>query len=255
MSVFRSLNRFVLLPVAGVSLGFASFVKAWPDDSHSLTLEDSVPPSRQKKDGSYQPVPLHLQRQDILDKISKLHIYKELMENNNVENRVQSEHIPTGHRQYHVGQGELFGPKKLEIDPLIFNDTVTKSLVVFYHLGSDLSNENNKIHKGILSLLLDEGLCYCGFPLLPSQRGVTAQLKLDFKKEIPADTTVILRAKVGELKGRKCVINGTLESVPSKNIFQYIFGIEPSRGETYVSAKCILVEPKWFKFVKWLSIF
>lgn len=254
MSVFRTLNRFVFLPTAGITVGFVSFVKAWPDESKSLTLEDSSQESCTRQ-GAYEPLPLTFQRQDILEKISKLHIYKELMENNNVTHAVQSENIPTGHRSYHVGQGQLFGPTKLEIDPLIFKDEVTKSLVVFYHLGSGLSNENKKIHKGILSLLLDEGLCYCGFPSLPSKRGVTAQLMVDFKKEIPSDTTVILRAKVSELKGRKCVIKGTLEAIPKKNIFQYVCGIEPNHGETYVSAKCILVEPKWFKYLSWLNIF
>ncbi|CAL9735795.1 MIOREX complex component 3 [Monosporozyma servazzii] len=254
MSIFRSLNRFVILPAAGITCGFVTFGKTWPDDSNSLTLKDSTSESS-KRQGAFKPLSITLQRQDILEKISKLHIFKELMKNENVKHEVQSENIPIGHRPYHVGQGQLFGPKKLEIDPLIFKDEVMKSLVIFYHLGSDLSNENNKIHKGILSLLLDEGLCYCGFPLLPSKRGVTAKLMLDFKKEIPSDTTVVLRAKVSELKGRKCVIKGTLEAVPKKNIFQYLCGIEPSHGETYVSAECILVEPKWFKYLNWLHIF
>lgn len=254
MSILKGLNRFVFLPTAGITCGFLAFVKAWPDESKSLTLEDPQSESNQRN-GAYERIPLTLQRQDILEKISKLHLYKELMENNNVDHEVQSEKIPSGHRPYHVGQGQLFGPSKLEIDPLIFRDDITKSLVVFYHLGAGLSNENNKIHKGIVSLLLDEGLCYCGFPSLPNKRGVTAKLSLDFKKDIPADTTVVLRAKINELKGRKCVIDGTLEAIPKKNIFQYVLGMEPSHGETYVSAKCILVEPKWFKYLGWLHIF
>lgn len=254
MTIFRVLNRFFLLPTAGVTFGFITFAKAWPDDSAALTLKDPVLQTA-KHNSRYEPLSPIAQRQDILDKISKLPLYKKLKENPHVDHTVQSENIPTGHRPYHVGQGQLFGPKKLEIDPVIFRDEINKFLVVFYHLGSDLSNENNKIHKGILSLLLDEGLCYCGFPYLPNKRGVTAKLTLDFKKDIPSDTTVVLRAKVNQLKGRKCIINGTLEAIPRKNFFQYICGIEPKHGDIYVSAKCILVEPKWFKYFSWLPMF
>lgn len=254
MTVFRVLNRFILLPTAGISCGFITFAKAWPDDSTALTLKDPVLQTT-KLNGKYEPLSPIIQRQDILDKISKLPLYKSLKENPNVDHTVQSANIPTGHRPYHVGQGQLFGPGKLEIDPVIFRDEINKSLVVFYHLGSDLSNENNKIHKGILSLLLDEGLCYCGFPCLPNKRGVTAQLTLDFKNDIPSDTTVVLRAKVSELKGRKCVIDGTLEAIPRKNFFQYICGMEPKHGNIYVAARCILVEPKWFKYFSWLPMF
>lgn len=254
MSIFRVLNRYILLPTAGVTCGFITFAKAWPDESGVLTLKDPITQGT-KRNGKYEPLPLIIQRQDILDKISKLSLYKRLVENPNVDHSVQSESIPTSHRPYHVGQGQLFGPKKLEIDPVIFRDRINKSLAVFYHLGSDLSNENNIVHKGIISLLLDEGLCYCGFPSLPNKRGVTAQLKLDFKKDIPPDTTVVLRAKVSELKGRKCIVDGTLEAIPRKNFFQYICGIEPNHGEVYVAARCILVEPKWFKYFTWLPMF
>ncbi|CCF59148.1 hypothetical protein KAFR_0G01150 [Kazachstania africana CBS 2517] len=248
--IFKIANRFVLLPTLGFSLGFVTFLKAWPDESTALSLSDPVHPHFRTGRQSFS-----LQREDILEKIAKLPLYKQLINDPKVTHSVQSETIPHKHIPYHVGQGQLFGPSKLEIDPLIFRNEDEGTLVVFYHLGKGLSNENKKIHKGILSLLLDEGLCYCGFPLLPSKRGVTARLNLNFHEDIPEDSTIILRAKVSEIKGRKCVIDGTLESLPSKSLFSYFLGKHGTSDTIYCSAHCILVEPKWFKYLNRFNIF
>ncbi|CCK69540.1 Mrx3p KNAG_0C04380 [Huiozyma naganishii CBS 8797] len=254
MSALRAANRLFVLPTVGFTLGVFTFIKAWPDESSTISLKDpSNSPSVDKL--LHRKQPLVLQRSDVLNKIAKSTLYQELISNPSVEHLAQSEKIPSGHRPYHVGQGPLFGPSKLEIDPLIFHNLKDDTLVVFYHLGSGLSNEKNKIHKGVLSLLLDEGLCYCGFPLLPSKRGVTAKLSINFEKDVPADSTIILRAKVSKSKGRKCIIDGSLESVPSKGLLNYITGSEPTTGETFATAKCILVEPKWFKYLNWLHVF
>ncbi|SMN21305.1 similar to Saccharomyces cerevisiae YBL095W Putative protein of unknown function [Maudiozyma saulgeensis] len=252
--ILRGINRAVILPTAGFTLGVATFIKGWPDESDALTLEDPIKDVAKVLGKSKQP--LHLQRSDILYKISKLPLYKELMVDPDVKHTFQSEGIPQGHRFYHVGQGQLFGPGKLEIDPLVFMNEKKGEIVVFYHLGKDLANERGQIHKGVLSLLLDEGLCFCGFPKLPNRRGVTAKLSIEFAKEIPQDSTIVLKAHVSDSKGRKCIIDGSLESIPQRNIFNKILRQGGSgNGTIFVRSKCILVEPKWFKYFSWVNLF
>lgn len=253
-NILKGLNRFVILPASGFTLGVATFIKGWPNESSSLTLDDRVQDSSKIHYKSKQP--LYLQRSDILQRISELPLYEQLMKDPNVKHSFQSEGIPEGHRFYHVGQGQLFGPGKLEIDPLVFMNEKQGEITVFYHLGKDLSNERGQIHKGVLSLLLDEGLCFCGFPKLPSKRGVTAKLNIEFDKEIPQDSTIVLKAHVSESKGRKCIIDGSLESIPQRNILNKILGQKGSNnGTIYVRSKCILVEPKWFKYFSWINLF
>ncbi|QLQ79084.1 hypothetical protein HG537_0B04320 [Torulaspora globosa] len=240
------IGKGLVLPVFGFTLGLGYFIKAWPDEAGSMTLQDSD--SSRKKGQSN----LQLQRHDIVDKITRHGLYQKLINDPNYEHSLQSHKIPPGHRAYHVGQGVLFGPDKLAIDPLILTNTKKHEVVIFYHLGKDLGNEKGKIHKGVLSLILDEALCYCGFPTLPSKRGVTAKLDIQFDKDIPADSTIVLKARVSEFKGRKCVIEGTLESLPTV----YNSWINALwRPSQYAKAKCILVEPRWFKYIGWLNVF
>ncbi|SCV01514.1 LANO_0F12156g1_1 [Lachancea nothofagi CBS 11611] len=233
----RTFGKFVLTPVAGFGLGIATFMDSWPaandDGLKTVTLKRSV----------------EQQRQDILSQLQKHDIYQDLIRKENVEQWSQSEKIVQPHRDYHVGQGLLYGPGRLEIDPLVLHDPESQELVVFYHLGHNLSNEKGKVHKGVVSLLLDEALCYCGFPTLPSKAGVTAKLDLKFHHDVPTDCTVVLKAHVKESKGRKCVIEGSLQTLPSRKWYK------PWTAETstvLATATCILVEPKWFKHVKWM---
>lgn len=234
--MFRFLTRAVVLPTAGFGLGVSTFLRAWPSEGGSLSLKD--------EDQSRS------QRSDVLRKIGGTDLYRSLSADSEYVKILQSDGIPAGHRPNHVGQGILFGEGKLEIDPVILKNETRGEIVVFYHLGKDLGNENGKVHKGVLSLLLDEALCYCGFPTLPSKRGVTAKLDVHFEKDIPADSTIVLRANVMESKGRKCIIDGTLESLPSNSFSRLFLG-----PTVYASASCILVEPTWFRHLARINIF
>lgn len=244
-------TRLVLLPVTGFALGFGYFVKPWHLDEASLqTLHR----------------PLHDQRTDILDKLRQTEWVRKLKESSSYVMHRQSEKVPPPHRDYHVGQGLLYGPSKLEIDPVVFSDDENHKIHVIYHLGQNLSNEKGAVHKGVLALLLDEALCYCGFPTLPSKRGVTAALDISFVKDVPVDSTIVLNAQVVENKGRKCIIKGTLESPPidstttlgsmkywiAKSVPKWAYNPQPT---IYATATCILVEPKWFKYVSLINIF
>ncbi|KAH3664358.1 hypothetical protein WICMUC_005743 [Wickerhamomyces mucosus] len=205
--------------------GFALFAKAWPANS----IEHNQRPTED-------------QRIEVLNKIKDNHNFKNLLNNQDVTVLTHSSKIPKVHQTSHVSQGLLFGPQRLEIDPIVFMDEKNKELHAYYHLGKNLASFDGKIHNGVISTILDEFLCFCGFPYLPSKRGVTAKLSIDFLERVEPDATILLRAKVIEHKGRKVIIGGhveTLDAVPKK----------------LAEANCVLVEPKWFKYFGWLPIF
>lgn len=206
-------------------VGYLSFAKAWPDDSRSFNLR-----------------PMSAQRQDILDKIKQTPDFQLLQENDDFFFDTHSSKIPKLHQDNHVSQGLLFGPKHIEIDPLIFINHKNRELEAFYHLGEKLVDVDGNIHNGVVSTILDELLCFCGFPYLPSKRGVTAQLSINFLEQIKPDTSVVLKAKVVEHKGRKVIIDGHIETLDKKPV-------------RIADAVCVLVEPKWFKYFNWLSLF
>ncbi|CAI4054731.1 hypothetical protein SKDZ_02G0140 [Saccharomyces kudriavzevii ZP591] len=263
--LFKLVNRAIILPTAGFTLGIGAFVKAWPDDAGVLSLNDPQTPA-ELLSATKSRQPMELQRTDILAQVERSEAYKKLVEDDSMHHILFSEKIPSGHRKYHVGQGLLFGKGRLEIDPLVFHDLNRGEVTVIYHLGAELGNQDGNVHKGLLSLLLDEALCYCGFPLLPSKRGVTARLSVEFLEDIPVDTTITLKASVKEVKGRKCTIEGHLEEfaseTPSKKVRKgwNLFGHWGSSEKydipkKFAKANCILVEPTWFKYFKWLDMF
>lgn len=159
--------------------------------------------------------------------------------------RRHSSGVPGDLRANHVSTGLLFGPQHLSIDPVIVQGDDTLS--AYYHLGKNLvSAEDGRVHNGVLATLLDEGLCVCGFPALPSKRGVTGRLSIEFADTLPpGEATVRVEGKVVSKKGRKVVIAGRLVEMG-----------EGKRSERVLAtAECVLVEPTWFKYLKWLPVF
>ncbi|KAG7665930.1 uncharacterized protein J8A68_000553 [[Candida] subhashii] len=71
--------------------------------------------------------------------------------------------------------------------------------------------------------------------------------EIDPINQAPPQSTVVLRAKVKEAKGRKVVIGGYLETLP----------LDDNKAEKpllIAESTCILVQPKWFKYFTWLQI-
>lgn len=214
------------LPVVALSTGFLFFPKEWRKSSHldrKLTSFNS----------------------NVLEELTKTKEFQKLANDESITKIIKSETFPLQFQSNHVGSGILFGPNLMEIDPVIFISEGTGELTSFYHLGSGLISQDGQIHNGIISTILDEGLCFCGFPKLPSKKGVTAKLSINFENQAPPNSTVVLRAKVIEAKGRKVVIDGSLETFP----------LDGSNPIKIANSKCILVEPKWFKYISWLQIF
>ncbi|KAK9237507.1 HotDog domain-containing protein [Lipomyces kononenkoae] len=133
--------------------------------------------------------------------------------------------------------GVLSGPGKLTVPPIIWNDTEAHELVSVVHLGRNLCGHPGIIHGGLLATLLDEGLCRCAFPALPSKVGVTANLNLNYRSPAFADRLYVMRAEVTQVEGRKAWVKGHFETIPEE-------GKEPT---VVVEADVLVVEPKWAK--------
>lgn len=225
--MFRAITR-ISSPFIALGLGFAAF----PRDLRKGNF------TSERKLTSFN--------QSVIEQIQTTSEYQKLQSDDSVTMHYSSDAFPSQHHKNSVGSGILFGPNLMEIDPIIFLNREQGQLTGFYHLGLQLVSQDGQIHNGIVSTILDEGLCSCGFPFLPSKKGVTAKLSIDFKNQVPPGSTVILRAKVKETNGRKVIIHGDLETYPLQE------GEQPLR---IAESRCILVEPKWFKYFSWLQVF
>lgn len=210
---------------------------------------------------------LHEQNLGQVEKLESLPIYQSLIQNEGdsknegVFTKIQhSEIIPKNYRINHVGQGLLFNEDIFNMDPVIFLNEKKGELVGFYGLGksaivkgsNDEKTDSGFLYKGIVNLLLDEGLCYCGFSQLPNKKGVTGRLNLQYSEhEIKGEgddqsVLLMLQAKVTEVKNRRAIIKGEIFNV----------GDYDTKGaQVLASGECVLVEPKWFKYIKFIDFF
>lgn len=176
--------------------------------------------------------------QDVLAQIKQSNLFQKLKNDPLYKFYHNSEMIPAQHRDNHVGSGLLFGSKKFEIDPLVFVNEKEGRLTSFHYAGPDLAGHGKTIHNGAIAIIMDEGLCQCGFARLPSKKGVTAKLELNFKQGVPPGA-LVLDAHVTQAKGRKVVIEGTVRTFDEPSI-------------EVATALCIMVEPRWFRYILWL---
>lgn len=224
MNKVRAFTRFST-PLAAFAIGFVAFPLEW-------------------RKGQWENRHLSYMNEEAVRKIENCDLYKFLEADQDTKMSRSSETFPEQHRKNHVGLGLLSGLGLMEVDPIIFINDKKGELTAFYHLGKNLISADGQIHNGVTSTILDEALCLCGFSKLPSKRGFTANLSIDFKNQAPPESTVILRAKVVESKGRKVIIDGTLSAID----------FDSGKNLDIASAKCILVEPRWFKYLRWLPI-
>ncbi|KAK9479900.1 HotDog domain-containing protein [Lipomyces japonicus] len=153
------------------------------------------------------------------------------------ESRPHAE-APEHLKSQNLTAGVLAGPGRLTVPPLIFSDPVSHELVGIFHLGKELCGHPGIVHGGLLATLLDEGLCRCAFPALPSKVGVTANLNLNYRAPAFADNFYILRANVTKQDGRKVWVKGHIETLASETSQDAVKCVE---------AEILVVEPKWAK--------
>ncbi|KAL7665753.1 Thioesterase domain-containing protein [[Candida] zeylanoides] len=213
-------------PLAGLAAGYTMFPREWRKSA-----------SRDTRLTTFNTA--------VLQQLEATAEFERLAAAPQVQRISHSANFPSQHHTNYVGSGLLFGPDLMEIDPVLFANASAGEITSFYHLGSKLASSDGQIHNGIVATILDEGLCMCGFPRLPSKKGVTAKLAIHFDNQAPPNSTVVLRAKVTEAKGRKVTIDGRLETFP----------LDGSPPLPIATSQSILVEPKWFKYLAWLQIF
>ena len=128
----------------------------------------------------------------------------------------------------------------------MFSSRDGSQLASIQYLGPKLCGHPGIIHGGLLATMLDEGLARCCFPALPNKIGVTASLKVEYRKPCPADRFVVLKATTTKVEGRKAWVKGRIESL-----------VEPGASElpvVYAEAEALFVEPK-FAAVSYLIYF
>ncbi|AAW45843.1 hypothetical protein CNBJ1600 [Cryptococcus deneoformans B-3501A] len=130
--------------------------------------------------------------------------------------------------------GTLRGPGKLAIPPILFAKKDESEAIAIIHLGRALCGHDGIVHGGLLATVMDETLGRNALLNLPSRIGVTANLNINYRSPCMADQFVVVRTKVVELKGRKCVAEAKMETLS---------------GETVADAKALFIEPKWAQFL------
>jgi len=147
--------------------------------------------------------------------------------------------IPEAMRPHNFTGGTLLGDTKISVPPLNFHskDKELPDMVSISYLGPSLCGHPGIIHGGLLATLLDEGLARACFSALPNKVGVTASLKIDYKKPCPAGSYVVLRAQTEKVEGRKAWVKGWIELLAE--------GAE--EGERLVEAEALFIEPRGAK--------
>lgn len=229
--VFKTAVRGAVLAGA-FGVGFGLCARPWPDSPFWTKPRTLVPDKSTLGLTPAQKYSELAQREAFLN--SK--VYQTYINDPSFQYMSIDKLIPTAHKYNQVSQGLL----NLQ-NPVILVNRDAGELVLFCHAGnSDLIGSDGKIHNGIILTLMDEALCFCGFDKLPSKRGVTANLSVDFNNKIQPGSSFVLRAKVQEARGRKVTIRGTLDSLD---------------GTSIANADCLLVEPRWFKKLNWIEMF
>jgi acyl-coenzyme A thioesterase PaaI-like protein len=144
--------------------------------------------------------------------------------------------IPPSLRTHNFTGGTLSGEDKIPVPPLIFATRDGSELVSIQYLGVALCGHPGIIHGGLLATLLDEGLARCCFPALPNKVGVTASLKIDYRKPCMAGQYVVMKAETTKVEGRKAWVTGRLETLPAEG-----------EGEVLVEAEALFIEPRQAK--------
>jgi acyl-coenzyme A thioesterase PaaI-like protein len=75
-------------------------------------------------------------------------------------------------------------------------------------LGAAYEGPPSYVHGGMSSLLMDQMLGAAA--MAAGKWGMTARLELDYRRPVPLETALLLRAKVAEEGERKTVITGTV---------------------------------------------
>ncbi|KAJ8098676.1 HotDog domain-containing protein [Lipomyces tetrasporus] len=216
----RGIFRYCIAPFVSLSIGYAAALYIMSAAADTEVPEDKIVYDPEI-DATIEALPLvHSLRSDPRFTESRPHT-------------AAPDHL----KEQMLTAGVLSGPGRLSVPPIIWNDAETHELISVVHLGKNLCGHPGIVHGGLLATLLDEGLCSCAFPALPSKVGVTANLNLNYRSPAYADRLYVMRANVTKVDGRKAWVKGHIETVPED-------GNDPA---VVVEAEMLVVEPKWAK--------
>jgi acyl-coenzyme A thioesterase PaaI-like protein len=143
--------------------------------------------------------------------------------------------IPQELRGRNLSAGTLAGPGRIVVPPYVWSQQSGKDMVSIFYMGNDICGHPGLVHGGMLATILDEGLARCCFPVLPSGIGVTANLNIDYRKPVPANSYAVLRASTVKVEGRKAWVEGRIETLPEGD----------EEPVVLVEAKGLFIEPKY----------
>jgi len=102
-------------------------------------------------------------------------------------------------------------------------------LMAKIQIGKNLNGHDGIVHGGIISLLFDEtfGWAYDAIGRSLDKRygdddfplAVTANLNVDFRSPLPADSNAVIRVYHERTEGRKIYVNGRMESTDGSILF------------------------------------
>lgn len=131
--------------------------------------------------------------------------------------------MPSSYRQHTLTGGALLGAGKMVVPPFTWTEDGGRSLVGVSYVGAELCGHPGIVHGGFIATMLDEGLARCCFGALPHSIGVTANLNIDYRKPMPADSFLVLRATTIKVDGRKAWVKGHIELLQDEGAKPIIF--------------------------------
>ncbi|KAK7205688.1 HotDog domain-containing protein [Myxozyma melibiosi] len=220
--------KYLVLPTTGFAVSYLVTCKflyfSDPDSAAQLTAD---------YDDTHIPTAIEIATESAFD---RLDLVQELRANPVYEETRPHRDIPALVREHSLSTGVLHADDKIPASSLVFVNRAKLESVAVFKVGKNLCGHPGIVHGGLLATILDEGLCNTGFYALPSNIGVTARLKLDYRAPAYADQILVLKARVTKHEGRKVWVEGHIETVPAKS------GQKP---QVLVESEAMVVEPKW----------
>lgn len=131
------------------------------------------------------------------------------------ENREdQTESMKTAGRTYPEPRRGLLGNTIRGTHRVMMNRTYYNSLdrssATILNVGWALCGWPWVVHGGVIATILDESMGRCAIMSFPAKTGVTANLKLDYRKIWRAEQTAVVYTKVTEVSERKALVTAKL---------------------------------------------
>ncbi|EQC27838.1 hypothetical protein, variant 3 [Saprolegnia diclina VS20] len=137
------------------------------------------------------------------------------------------------------GDGSLFDVEKHFIHSLrniggkyesfvVFGHVDKQSTTSFVHFGNSLCGHEGIVHGGCISTICDELFGWTMYWIM-DKAGFTANLNVNFRKPLPAQTLAIVTTELERIEGRKVYLKAK---------------VQDAEGNTYTEATSLFIMPK-----------